>query len=284
MRPPNRPLGVASTVPGLALAADRSYEDLICDALSAPITGWDFSWLTGRMDGGGLSWDYESLARDALRTATRVLDIDTGGGELLAGLAPLPAAIATEPYATNVPIATARLTPLGVDVRPGRASALPVADGDVTLVLNRHGALDASETARVLAPGGVFLTQQVGSRNDLAFNDTLGVPPPAKPDAHTLDSAVSQLEAAGLVIDRAQEEYPVTRYFDVGAVVFQLRVVPWQVPGFTVMVSEERLRGLDAHIRKTGYFAVMSHRFLIRAHRVTKSVANRWDSPSMLSI
>lgn len=256
-----------STVPGHTPPAERPYEDLIYDALRAPITGWDFSWLTGRIDRARLSWDYESLARDALRTATRVLDIDTGGGEVLASLAPLPAAIATEPYAPNVPIATARLSPLGVDVRPGRASALPVADGNVTLVLNRHGALDASETARVLAPRGVFLTQQVGSRNDLVFNDTLGVPPPANPDAHTLDSTVSQLEATGLVIDQAQEEYPVTRYFDVGAVVFQLRAVPWQVPGFNVIASAERLRGLDAHIRKTGSFAVTSHRFLIRAHR-----------------
>lgn len=256
-----------STVPGHTPAADRPYEVLIRDALRAPITGWDFSWLTGRTDRARLSWDYESLARDALRTATRVLDIDTGGGEVLASLAPLPAAIATEPYAPNVPIATARLAPLGVDVRPGSASALPVANGNVNLVLNRHGALDEDETARVLTSGGVFLTQQVGSRNDLAFNDTLGLPPRANPDAHTLDSTVSHLEAAGLAIDQAQEEYPVTRYFDVGAVVFQLRAVPWQVPGFNVTASEERLRGLDAHIRKTGSFAVKSHRFLIRAHR-----------------
>src|SRR5659263_522377 len=149
----------------------RTYEDLVSDALSAPIKGWNFSWLTGRADCDDLPWDYASLARDALPNATRLLDIDTGGGEILASLAPLPAAIATGPYPPNVPIATARLAPLGVDVRAGRASALPVADGEVTLVLNRHGLLDPAETARVLAPHGMFLTQQVGSRNDLAFND-----------------------------------------------------------------------------------------------------------------
>jgi len=137
----------------------------------------------------------------------------------------------------------------------------------VTLVLNCHGSLDATETARVLAPEGVFLTQQVGSRNDLAFKDALGVPPPSPPDAHTLHSTVSELEDAGLVIDQAQEASPVTRYFDVGAVVFQLRSVPWQVPGFDAATSEERLRYLDAHIRRTGSFDVKSHRFLVRAHK-----------------
>jgi len=245
----------------------RTYEELISDALCAPIAGWDFSWLTGRVGCDDLPWDYVSLARDALRTATRLLDIDTGGGELLASLAPLPAAIATESYPPNVPIATTRLAPLGVDVRAGRASALPVGDGEVTLVLNRHGLLDPAETARVLAPHGVFLTQQVGSRNDLAFNDALGVPPPVHPDAHTLDSTVAELEDVGMVIDDAQEDYSVARYFDVGAVVLQLRSVPWQVPGFDVETSEERLRALDAHIRRTGSFDVKSHRLLVRAHK-----------------
>jgi len=245
----------------------RSYDDLVSDALRAPIKGWDFSWLTGRVDRDNLVWDYASLAREALSNATRLLDIDTGGGEVLASLAPLPAAIATEPHPPNVPVATARLAPLGVDVRAGSASALPVADEDVTLVLNRHGSLDATETARVLTPRGVFLTQQVGSRNDLAFNDALGVPTSSHPDAHTLHSTVAELGEAGLVIDQAQEDYPVTRYLDIGAVVFQLRSVPWQVPGFDAGTSEERLRCLDARIRRTGSFEVRNHRFLVRAHK-----------------
>ncbi|AYY11886.1 class I SAM-dependent methyltransferase [Actinobacteria bacterium YIM 96077] len=230
--------------------------------------------LAGRADSGGLSWNYADLARDAVRRATSVLDIDTGGGEMLADLltghsAP-PNTIATEPYPPNVPRARQRLAGLPVDVRPGTATALPVADDDIDLVLNRHGGLNASEIVRVLAPGGVLLTQQVGSRNDIEFNEALGVSPAIDLEAHTLRSTVAAFESAGFVVDIAYEEFPVTRYRDVGAVVYQLRAVPWQVPGFDIDMFDARLRDIDTHIRRSGGFAVTSHRFLIRAHKATE--------------
>jgi SAM-dependent methyltransferase len=244
-----------------------TYDELIGEASSAVIEGWDFSWLDGRAAAEPLPWDYPQLARDALGTATNALDVDTGGGEMLASLAPLPPTIATEAYSANLPVATQRLTPLGVDVREGTGSALPVADDAVDLVLNRHGSLSAAETARVLRPGGVFLTQQVGSRNDVAFNDALGLPPSVDPDAHTLATTVAALEAAGFIVDDAREAFPVTSYFDIGAVVYQLRAIPWQVPGFDPVAFDERLRDLDRHIRRRGPFVVRSHRFLLRARR-----------------
>jgi hypothetical protein len=113
----------------------------------------------------------------------------------------------------------------------------------------------------------------------MAFNKALGVPPPSPPEAHTLRSIVAELEDVGLVIDQAQEDYPVTRYLDVGAVVFQLRSVPWQVPGFEAGTSEEALRRIDAQIRRTGSFEVRNHRFLIRAHRPASVRRHQGSSP-----
>jgi len=60
---------------------------------------------------------------------------------------------------------------------------------------------------------------------------------------------------------------PVTRYVDAGAAVFHLRAVPWQVPGFDDTGSEDRLRGVDAHFRAAGSFAVTSLSVAIRAPR-----------------
>ena len=155
------------------------YEQLVSEALAAPFTGWDFGWLRDRTSGDQLSWDYSDLARAALAGATAVLDIDTGGGELLAGLAPLPAhTVATEAWEPNLPVARERLGPLGVEVRAGRGDRLVAADGEFDLVLNRHGSFTPAELWRVLVPGGVFLTQQPGSRNDQEFYTVLGTQPP----------------------------------------------------------------------------------------------------------
>ncbi len=94
-----------------------SFDDLVSEALSQEFTGWDFSWLKGRWKSGPLPWNYRQSVQDTLRQAGSLLDMGTGGGEFLASLAPLPAlTCATEGYAPNVPVARARLEPLGVQV------------------------------------------------------------------------------------------------------------------------------------------------------------------------
>lgn len=243
------------------------YDELIEQAVSAPFSGWDFSWLGYRAVSVDPSWSYDREARAALDQATRVLDIDTGGGELLASLAPLPeATIATEGYADNVPIARCRLAPLGVDVRQhGAMDPLPVDDDSVDLVLNRHGRLDAAEVARVLRTGGVLLTQQVGSRNDADLNEALGAPPVILPSATSCEAAVNALHEQGFEILEAAEEFPEFVFLDVGAIVYQLRAVPWQIIDFDVDKYEPALRALDQRIRTDGPFVAHNHRYLIRA-------------------
>lgn len=149
----------------------------MAEAVEVPLTGWDFSWLTGRAAGSEPTWSYPDLARSLVRQSTSLLDIDTGGGELLATLAPLPVrTTATEGWAPNLPVARERLAPLGVDVLFTPDATLP--GGPVDLVLDRHGRLDPREVARVLAPGGVLLTQQVGSDDCAEINEALGAPAP----------------------------------------------------------------------------------------------------------
>ncbi|MFC0436791.1 class I SAM-dependent methyltransferase [Kutzneria buriramensis] len=238
------------------------YESLVTAAAEVPLHGWDFGWLSGRAVGAEPSWHYAELACKMLVDADRVLDIDTGGGELLAALGP-PAGRtwAAEGWPPNVPVARERLAPLGVTVVA--TEELPFPDGEFSVVLNRHGRFDAAGLARVLAAGGTLLTQQVGSEDCSGVNEALDAPVTAK--RWNLDVATEALTAAGLDVVDAVEEFPVLAFHDVGALVYQLRMVPWQVPDFTVDRYDPALRRLHARIESDGPFEVRTHRFLVRA-------------------
>ncbi len=248
----------------------KTFDEFVDEATSAPVEGWDFSYLRGRIEDEPLAWSYPELAAGLIARSRRVLDVDTGGGELFSSWQPPAGSVAVEPYPPNVPVAARRLGPLGVTVVERPADSLPVEDAGFDLVLNRHGFLQAAETYRVLAPGGLLLTQQVGARNDVEFNAALDVPVPAAPATpSTVSELVTALTGAGLTIDEVREAWLRTRYLDVGAVIFQLRTVAWQVPGFDPARHRPQLRRLHDQIERTGGFEVRSQRFLLRAHRPT---------------
>lgn len=69
--------------------------------------------------------------------------------------------------------------------------------------------------------------------------------------------------SAGLRIRRAAEAHPQVTFTDIGAVVFQLRAVEWQIPGFTVAAYRHALRRL--HERRP--ITVTGAWFLVEALR-----------------
>ena len=98
----------------------------------------------------------------------KLLDIDTGGGEFLLSLGhPFEDTAAMENYPPNVALCRQKLPPLGIDFRPGNGNGpYPFEDGSFDMVIDRHGDFCASEIFRILKPGGLFITQQVGAEND----------------------------------------------------------------------------------------------------------------------
>ncbi|KOT86425.1 methyltransferase type 11 [Streptomyces sp. NRRL F-5755] len=251
----------------------RSFDDLVAEAESVSVAGWDFSWLDGRATEQRPSWGYQRSLGARLAGATAALDIQTGGGEVLAGAGPLPPVMAaTESWPPNVAKATALLHPLGaVVVADPDEPPLPFADGAFDLVTSRHPAtVWWSEIARVLRPGGTYFAQHVGPASVFELVEYFLGPQPEEvrrkrhPDDESRDA-----EAVGLEIADLRSESLRMEFFDIGAVIYFLRKVIWMVPGFTVDGHRERLRELDAKIRAEGPFVAHSTRFLIEARKPT---------------
>jgi SAM-dependent methyltransferase len=232
-----------------------TFEQLAAEAQDAPFSGWDFSWLAARSTDEPLPWDYRSEVARRAAGARCMLDMGTGGGEVLARLAPRPPrTVATEGWPPNVPVAARRLRPLGIPVvqdegaadnlaeDPGRGR-LPFRDGAFPLVANRHEAFLAAEVSRVLAPGGTFITQQVDRHNDDDLYRLLGLPVPDQAETW-LPLAQRQLRDAGLTVMVATAGEERQRFRDVAGIIYYLRVVSWAVPEYSFDEYAGRLREL----------------------------------------
>lgn len=262
--------------------AQDGFDELIAAAERERFEGWDFSHLAGRMIEAAPAFDYLAAVRRRLSGVERMLDLGTGGGEVLCELAPFPATtIATEAWPPNAALAGRRLAPLGASVvlvegapenwetldaplhdRP----ALPFADGAFDLVVDRHKSYLPAEVVRVLGPGGRFVSQQCGGTHHADLNDQLGLPRP-RYGAWRLAAAEAQLNGVGFVDVAGQEAFTETRIHDVGAIVYYLRAVPWQAPGFHARDHLERLRAIHERIAATGPLTIRAHHFLVEARK-----------------
>ncbi|MGY3750546.1 class I SAM-dependent methyltransferase [Vagococcus acidifermentans] len=232
-----------------------------------PFEGWDFGRLENRWENGSLPWDYKEIVRDILKPDMRLLDMGTGGGEFLISLLhPYEKTAVTEGWLPNFQLLQRTLQPKGVDVKWVAADdQLDFPNDSFDIVLNRHELFDAKEVARVLKPGGVFITQQVGGQSGRLLSEKL-IPdfiPPFSGWDLTLASA--QLKAAGFEVLLQDECFPCQYFFDMGALIYYVRIISWEFPGFSVATHFQQLLNLYEELLSTGRIVNKEHRFLVAA-------------------
>jgi len=238
-------------------------------------SGWSLPG-SGRIDAPP-PWDYDAIARDHASRASRVLDLGTGGGEVLSRIAEGVATrfVATEEWHVNAPVARDRLAPLGVPVVRAqseqqrdelvreRKGPLPFRDGAFDLVLSRHEGVMPAEIDRLLRPGGLFLTQQVarGQWEELrAFFPRMTVWP------DHFSGYRREFEEMGYTVTGEEHRWRVA-YAGLGDLVYTLLVCSWEIPGFDPVAEIESLLAVEDATRSDAGIVLTLSRYLMTARK-----------------
>ena len=232
----------------------------------AHIHGWDFSHIEGRyMEEDDLPWDYREEILRYLKPEMRILDIDTGGGEFLLSLNhPHANTAATENYPPNVELCRETLLPLGIDFRAADGKGvLPFEDASFDMVINRHGDFNPDEIYRVLKPGGLFITQQVGAENDRELVELLCGQTDLPFQDQYLKITMERFSQTGFEILDGRECFRPIRFYDVGALVWFARIIEWEFPGFSVDSCMEKLLCAQRILEEKGVIRGQIHRFFL---------------------
>lgn len=246
----------------------KEFDGLVLEAEASPVGTWDFTWLDGRAVEERPTWHYFQQVAERAAGVSTLLEVQAGSGTMMGTLPVLPSlSVATEGFPSSVAAAAPRLASRGAHLVVTSQShrGLPFATASFDLVVSRHPVeVWWDEIARVARSGGVYLAQHVGAYSLRTLSEFLMGSLPAgsrrDPELEHRDA-----ERAGLIVRRMEVERPRTAFFDVGAVVYFLRLVPWAVPDFSVAKYHDRLFALHEVIKRDGAFETTASRTLVEA-------------------
>lgn len=227
--------------------------------------GWDFSYLCNRWKEEELPWDYKDILKKYLKPYYRLLDMGTGGGEFLLSLNhSYDKTSVTESYEPNVVLCKEKLSPLGICVRQVyEDDKLPFGENSFDMIINRHESYNVKEVKRLLKPDGIFITQQVGGKNNEVLSKRLIKDFSSQYSQINLGNALGELEKNSFDILYKDEYFPYLHFYDVGAIVYFAKIIQWEFPGFSVDNCFSELCQLHEELKEKQYIESYEHRFIV---------------------
>jgi hypothetical protein len=231
---------------------------------NAHFSGWDFSYINGRMIEDELPWNYKNIVESNFNGKNCLLDMDTGGGELLCSLSNLPKNVyATEGYIPNIPIAEKRLNEKNIILKPIKNDGeIPFENEYFDIIINRHGFYNVKKKKKTLKKDGIFITQQIGGLNGIDINIAFET----KTMTHIewcLIKNIGIFQEVGMEIIEYSENIGKMKFMDIGALVYYLKCIPWQVEDFSIDKYYKKLEIMNEIIIKNGFIDFINHRFYV---------------------
>ncbi|WP_145052875.1 class I SAM-dependent methyltransferase [Paenibacillus xylanexedens] len=234
------------------------------------INGWDFSSM--QVVSEGVLWDLYTEVIRHIRPSDLLLDIGTGGGEALLSHAEAASLLVGIDLSHGM-IQTAQRNLLAsgrsnVRFMQMNAEQLQFPDQFFNMIACRHAPFCASEAYRVLADGGMFLTQQVRENDKYNIKEAFGLEATEDlPTSPLAERYVNELHEAGFR-DIQLKEYNATEYYARPEdLLFLLTHAPI-IPGFGEQVTDvQTLQHLIQQYQCDLGIRTNAARFLITARK-----------------
>ena len=120
---------------------------------------------------------------------------------------------------------------------------------------------------RILKPNGIFITQQVSELDSLELHQVLEKATAFPVGKWSLTQAATGLYEANFDIQMAEKAALNYAFLDIGAVIYYLKAIPWEIEDFSLETHFDELTQLHNLIERQGQFCTTAHRFLIIANK-----------------
>ncbi len=203
------------------------------------------------------------MVKSILKPTHSLLDIGTGNGLVLQSFEHTPTLItATESTMKGVRLLQKNLSPLGIKtIYSPEVSHLPFANDYFDVITNRFSSLHLQECWRILKPGGILITMQVGSNDSnnlvaILSDSSKRLPSQFEEEMEHFD--VNKWE----IIDE-QDVTTDIYFYEIGALVYFASALKNEFPHFSVQKKIPELEVLEKIIKHQGYISSIAHRHLL---------------------
>jgi SAM-dependent methyltransferase len=223
--------------------------------------------LKNRLQEDPLPWDLRFVVKKFLLGKQSLLDMFAGNADFLNYLPNLPPRVAfVDRLPADAPEQVWNVKDARVRVKHSNGDCLlPFPDISFDLVINRNGRYEIGEVRRVLTPGGVFITQQIGGMNALDLCASLGGL--VKITGRNLVQNVAAFARAGLRLADCGESLGKQRFYRIDDVLYYIKHVPLLTECFDANISKQELAVLETVMERQGYFDCISHRYFLAVEK-----------------
>jgi SAM-dependent methyltransferase len=221
------------------------------------------SGLKNRVQEEPLPWDLRLVTKKFLDGRQSLLDMFVSSADFINGFSDLPPRVA---FVDRLPVDTPEqvwnVKDTHVHVKHSTGDCLlPFPDASFDIILNRNNKYEIGEICRVLAPGGVFLTQQIGGMNALDLCAALGMT--IKITGRSLLQNAAVFIRAGLRLVDHGESLGKQRFYRVDDILYYIKHVPLLAECFNAATFQQELEVLEKLLEQQGYYDCISHRYFI---------------------